>query len=61
MKIALLLSIVCASAIITGCSTNRGGTEDEYNSTTGTMQSQPPINDPSMPENTGAGPSIPPP
>ncbi|HEX4263477.1 MAG TPA: hypothetical protein VH597_03985 [Verrucomicrobiae bacterium] len=60
MKIALLLSIVCASAIITGCSTNRGGTEDEYNSTTGTMQSQP-ATDPSLPANPGVGPSIPPP
>ncbi|HWD93381.1 MAG TPA: hypothetical protein VG938_13645 [Verrucomicrobiae bacterium] len=62
MKIALLLSIVSAAAIISGCSTtNTGGTADEYNTTSGTMQSQPVMTDPSLPDNPNVGPSIPPP
>jgi hypothetical protein len=61
MKIALLLSIVCAASVLAGCSTDRGGTADQYNSSTGTMETQPPLTDPSLPENPNVGPSIPPP
>ena len=61
MKIALFLSIVCAAAVISGCSTNRGGTVDESTTSTGTMESQPALTDPSLPQNPNVGPSIPPP
>ena len=61
MKIALLLSIVCAASIFSGCSsTNQGGTADQYNTTTGTVQNGP-LTDPSLPQDPNAGPAIPPP
>jgi hypothetical protein len=60
MKIALLLSIVCAASILGGCSTNQGGTADEYNTSTGTVQNGP-LTDPSLPQDPNAGPAIPPP
>ena len=60
MKIALLLSIVCSALIVSGCGTERGGTTEEYNTTSGT-QTGPPMTDPSLPGNPGAGPVIPPP
>jgi hypothetical protein len=60
MKIALLLSILCAASLLSGCSTNQGGTADEYNSSSGTVQNGP-LTDPSLPQDPYAGPSIPPP
>jgi hypothetical protein len=60
MKIALLLSIVCAASILSGCGTNQGGTADEYNTSTGTVQNGP-LTDPSLPQDPNAGPAIPPP
>jgi hypothetical protein len=61
MKIALLLTAVCAACLLGGCSTNRGGTADEYNTSSGTMQSGPAMVDPSLPQDPNAGPSMPPP
>jgi len=63
MKIALLLSIVCATAILSGCNTarNEGGTSDPYEYTSGGIQTEPSVADPSLPQNPYAGPYIPPP
>jgi len=62
MKIALLLSIVCAASIFSGCSTNRGGTVDETTTTSGTVEeTAPPVTDPSLPANPNVGPQISPP
>ena len=62
MKIALLLSIVCAASILGGCSTNRGGTADEYNTSSGSMEeTSPSVTDPSLPANPNVGPQITPP
>jgi len=36
MKIATTLLLLCTAAIISGCTTDRGGTVDEFNATTGT-------------------------
>lgn len=64
MKTALLLSLACAAALVSGCrSTNQGATEDTYYSQTGSVQeTEPVITDPSLPPGPGAGgPQIPPP
>jgi hypothetical protein len=64
MKIALLLSIVCATAIVSGCSTtnNTGGTanQPEYMYGSG-VQTSPAVSDPSLPQDPNVGPTIPPP
>ena len=46
MKTALLLSLACAAAVVSGCccahrggTANRGGTVDTYNTQTGTVHS----------------------
>jgi PBP1b-binding outer membrane lipoprotein LpoB len=64
MKIALLLSIVCAALITGGCASERGGTSDEYERSS-TMQTEPAMTDPSLPQNPSMnpyiGPVVPPP
>jgi len=65
MKIALLLSSVCATAILSGCSTpkNAGGASEpppEYMYGSG-VQTSPAVTDPSLPQDPYAGPAIPPP
>jgi hypothetical protein len=63
MKIAFLLSIVCATAIVSGCNTaeNAGGTSEHYEYTSGGIQMEPAVVDPSLPQNPYAGPYVPPP
>ena len=62
MKIALLLSIACTALVATGCSTPRGGSEDTYETSTGTMeQTAPTVTDPSLPQDSNIGPQIVPP
>jgi len=62
MKIALLLSTICAALIFNGCSTNRGGTADEYSTSSGSAEeTSPPVTDPSLPANPNVGPQITPP
>jgi PBP1b-binding outer membrane lipoprotein LpoB len=62
MKIALLLSIACAALVFSGCSTERGGSNDTYDISHGTSeQTAPPMTDPSLPENPNVGPQIAPP
>ena len=64
MKTALLLSLACAAALISGCSsTNQGATEDTYNIQTGSAhETEPVMTDPSLPLGPGdPGPQIPPP
>jgi hypothetical protein len=40
MKTALLLSLACAAAVVSGCCcAHRGGTVDTYNTQTGTVHS----------------------
>jgi len=62
MKIALFLSVACAALLFSGCSTERGGSVDTYDTSTGTMeQTSPTVMDPSLPENPNMGPQIVPP
>jgi uncharacterized protein YceK len=64
MKTVLLLLFVCAGLSLSGCSsTNQGGTEDTYNSQTGSSHETEPMRiDPSIPQSDGeAGSQIPPP
>ena len=62
MKITLFLSMLCALALFNGCSTNRGGTADPYNSSSGSVrETEPAIGDPSLPPDPNAGPRMPPP
>lgn len=62
MKIALLISIACAALVFSGCSTERGGSDDTYDISHGTSeQTAPPMTDPSLPQNPNVGPQIAPP
>jgi len=62
MKIALFLSIACAALAISGCSTERGGSADTYDTSNATMeQTGPGVLDPSLPEYPDLGPQSPPP
>ena len=62
MKFAFLLSIACAALVFSGCRTPAGGTEDTYSTSTGTVeQTNPALNDPSMPQDPNTGPQIVPP
>jgi len=62
MKIALFLSILCATSLFAGCSTNQGGSSDQYDTSSGTMeQTGPNVADPSLPQDPNAGPSFTPP
>jgi hypothetical protein len=62
MKIALLLSIACAALVATGCRSPRGGSEDTYETSTGTMEeTAPAVADPSLPQDPNIGPQIVPP
>jgi len=62
MKIALFLSVTCASLIFSGCSTERGGSVDTYDTSNGTMeQTGPGVLDPSLPEDPNIGPQSAPP
>jgi hypothetical protein len=56
MKIALLLSMACAALMFSGCSTERGGSADAYETSAGTLeQPVPTVTDPSLPQNPNAG------
>jgi hypothetical protein len=62
MKIVLLLSMACAGLMISGCSTERGGSVDTYGTSTGSVeQTAPPVTDPSLPDNPNMGPQVAPP
>lgn len=69
MKIAVFLTMLGAVALINGCSTNRGGTTDDYNLSSGSdynspgsvRETEPSVADPSLPRDTDSGPQIPPP
>ena len=66
MKIALFLTMLCAATLLNGCSTNRGGTSDEYNTSyetsSGSVQeTEPVVAEPSLPQDPNMGPQTPPP
>lgn len=63
MKTMLLLLFMCVGALLGGCSTNQGGSEDaNYSQTGSSHESEPTRVDPSIPEADGEGGSqIPPP
>jgi ABC-type oligopeptide transport system substrate-binding subunit len=62
MKIALLLSMVCAACFFGGCSTEQGGPADTTEHASGySYETHPAITDPSLPQNPNTGPQIPPP
>lgn len=64
MKTALFLSLICAVAVLGGCSTpNQGGTGDAYDTSTGSVHVNGPTTaEPSLPppEPYDTGPQIPP-
>lgn len=69
MKFALFLTMLCAVALLNGCSTNRGGTTDDYSLSSGSdynspgspQETEPSVADPSLPRDTDLGPQAPPP
>lgn len=69
MKIALFLTMLCAVALLNGCSTNRGGTTDDFNTSSGSdynnagtaHETEPEVTEPSLPQDPNIGPQMPPP
>ena len=62
MKIALFLTMLCAAALLNGCSTNRGGTTDDYKTSSGSVhETEPAVAEPSLPQDPNMGPQMPPP
>ena len=62
MKIPLLLSILCAAALFSGCRTYQGGTTDETTISSGSVhETEPEVADPSIPLDPNIGPQMPPP
>lgn len=66
MKFALFLTTLCAVALLNGCSTNRGGTTDDYNTSSGNspgsvQETEPSVAEPSLPQDPNAGPQMAPP
>lgn len=64
MKIALFLTMVCAVALLNGCSTNQGGTSDEHNMSYETYpgsgyETEPSVTEPSLPQDPNLGPQTP--
>jgi hypothetical protein len=63
MKTTFWFGIVCAAAIAAGCSTNRGGTTDPNETSSGgsLQQTGPEVTEPSLPQDPNAGPYMAPP
>ena len=61
MKIALLLSIACAALAFSGCSTSSGASEDTYSTSAYSEHGNPPVTDPSLPQDPNMGPQMVPP
>lgn len=63
MKTVFILGLLCAAAVLNGCSST-GGTTDPYTTTSGnTQMTGPTTSDPSLPQGNmmDTGPQIPPP